>query len=219
MCWVNQCHRLILAAGGEFLAIPGRRNRAGIISSHCHRCGGWQGTGHPVATGVGKTCCGLSPPAAGTLASHPGQLRAEHLPTHLTEVPAQPETPRVLPQPPRGEFGGKILLHGAHHATMSCISPSLSPTGMPPVCSPHALDWMKVGCKPVVSWLNWCSWLKTSGPSSTLGWAQQGGDMSPSWPGYPSEWKHQNSTRRHPGASCNTTLGAGNKHAFSPFLK
>lgn len=148
MCWVNQCHRLILAAGGEFLAVPGRRNRAGIISSHCHHCGGWQGTGHPVATGVGKTRCGLSPPAAGTLAPRPGQLRAEHLPTHLAEVPAQHETPRVLPQLPRGEFGGKILLRGAHHATMT--------TGCSPLWAVRLgqAGLVRVGCKLVASQLD-----------------------------------------------------------------
>lgn len=62
MCRVNQCRQLIVAAGaGELLAVPGRRNRADIISPpHCS-WRGWLGTGHHAAMGVGKTPSGLSP--------------------------------------------------------------------------------------------------------------------------------------------------------------
>lgn len=108
----------------------------------------------------------MTPSSLSSSPGHPGSLprpalQAEHSPTHLTQVPAQHETPWVLPQLLRGELWGKTLCVGlvpqqhlqgtTHHRQ---LAEGLGQAGLVQVgCKPVAsqLEWVKVNCKPVVS--------------------------------------------------------------------
>lgn len=96
------------------------------------------------------TPSGLSPSPGHAGSSPWPALQAEHSPTHLTQVPAQPETPWVLPQLLRGELWGKTLcvglipqqhLQSATHCRQ--LAEGLGQAGL-----------VQVGCKPVASQLD-----------------------------------------------------------------
>lgn len=114
---MNQCLQLILAAGWEVLA-QGQSWRC-LLCCHHWRLG-WDPS--PCGHGEGRTPSSVTPAPPNTVPW--AALRAEHPPTHLTEVPAQPESPCVLPQSLRGGFWGKP----------SCVG--LTPAACYALCAP-----------------------------------------------------------------------------------